>query len=285
MKQLSHSKYRNTGLIFELLVHQISIDTLNNQDSPAVDIIKKYFIKTELGKEYKIYESLIKSPKLSEGKATILLDTLLESSKKLNKKILKSLKYNIIKEISEHYNINEFFTYKVKPYKELASIYNLLETVSSPDIFDFNQVLSNKNTLLEYLIDDKQIIKETNIEEFESYDKDLRILTYKILLEKFNQKYNKFSSLQKSILKEFILSPNSPTQLKNFYNGKVKEFSNIILEENKKIKDNIIKIKLDETLKYLTEIDKHEKINDEHLIDLLQYSELISEIKNINGKI
>jgi hypothetical protein len=283
MKKISHSKYRNTGLIFELLIHQISIDTLKNQDSPALDVMKKYFIKTELGREYKIYESLIKKSNISEGKANILIDTLIEYSKNSNKKLLKSLKYNLIKDINENYNIDDFFNIKVPHYKELAAVYNLLEIYNSTESYSPDQVVYHKNTILEHLTKPKNSGESSDnlIKEFKSYDNDLRILTYKSLLEKFNSKYDSFSSTQKQILKEFINSSYSNNQLREFYNGKITQLKSSLNGLNEKIADKTVQIKINEALKYIDVIPKNTKLTDENLVDLLQYSELNEELLNL----
>ena len=81
--KIKHSKYKNTGILFELLVRQITADTLKGSDSPAIDLLKNYFVKTSLGREYKLYESIIKSKVISEGKANSLISTILENSRKL----------------------------------------------------------------------------------------------------------------------------------------------------------------------------------------------------------
>ena len=141
--KINHSKFKNTGLLFELLVRQITADTLKGGDSPAINILKKYFVKTELGKEYKLYESVLKFQVLNEGKASIVLTTILETSQKLNRSTLKRLKYNLIKEIKDHYDIDSFFKSKVKDYKELASLYILIEGYNSSDIVDSNQIIDS----------------------------------------------------------------------------------------------------------------------------------------------
>ncbi len=284
MSKILHSKYKNSGLIFEILIRQISSDTLKGKDSPAIDIIKKYFIKTELGREYKLYESIIKSKILSEGKAEMLINTVLDESKKFNRRNLKSLKYNLIKEISENYDLDVFFNTKIKNYKELASIYTLIESSNSKEILNHEQVINNKYTLLEYLTVSKTSPVEEDKEmmnEFKKSDKDIRLLTYKILLEKFNKKYDGLSSKQKIILKEFINSLDSTPQLKNFYNKKINEIKQDILTEVNNVKDKAVQIKLQEVLKYLVELDKTDKITSDHLVDLLQYYDLISEIQNV----
>ena len=190
--EIKHSKYKNTGVIFELLVRQITSDTLSNKDSKAVNILKKYFVKTELGREYKLYETLLKNTNLSEGKAEIIISTILESSKHLNQSILKRQKYNLIKEIKTYYNVDEFFRTKLPNYKAQASIYILLENYTQDSSPNISQVINNKLTLLEYLTSlssNKQIIENEVMEEFKKQDKDVRVLTYRILLDKFNTKY------------------------------------------------------------------------------------------------
>lgn len=282
--RVKHSKYRNTGILFELLVRQITADTLQGKDSAAVDLIKSYFVNTELGKEYKLYESVIKSKSITESRANALVTTILESSAKLNRSSLRKEKYNLIKEIKANYNINEFFTTKIKNYKQLASLYTLIESHNSVDITDSNQIVDNKVTLLEFLTKVKltEKTKETILEEYQTYDKDLRSLTYQVLLEKFNDKYDNLSSDQKQVLKEFIESIDSTPKLKDFYNTKITELKSSLKSHSKQITDKATKIKIIEVSKYLTELDKNDKVGNDNLVDLLQYYELVNEIKNAN---
>ena len=283
--KIKHSKYRNTGVLFELLVRQITADTLKGDNSPAIDILKEYFVNTSLGKEYKLYESILKSKVVSESRATLVIDTLLEASTKFNRKSLKKQKYNLINEIKKHYNIESFFGSKVGNYKELAALYTLIEGINSKNISHPKQLVDNKITLLEHLTkkEIKQDIEPTVLEEFSKYDKDVRTLTYKVLLEKFNSKYDSLTSDQKSILKEYINSVDSTPDLRNFYNTKINELKSIISKENKNIKDKATQIKINEVAKYLTELEKTDKVGDSNLVDLLRYYQLINEIQVANG--
>ena len=284
--KIKHSKYKNTGILFELLVRQITADTLKGGDSPAIDILKEYFVKTSLGREYKLYESVLKSNVLNEGRANIVISTILESSSKFNRTALRKQKYNLINEIKKHYNLDVFFGAKIKNYKELASLYTLIEGYNSKEANDSQQIIDNKVTLLEHLtkqeVNTKEV-KEDVLKEFQTYDKDLRILTYKVLLEKFNNKYDNLSSEQKQVLKEFINSVDSTPGLRDFYNTKVSELKTTLNEEAKIIKDKATQIKITEVTKYLTELDKTAKVNNDNLVDLLQYYELVKEIKVANG--
>tara|TARA_R110002012_G_scaffold60602_2_gene158535 strand:+ start:731 stop:1594 length:864 start_codon:yes stop_codon:yes gene_type:complete len=283
--KIKHSKYKNTGILFELLVRQITADTLKGNESPAIDILKKYFVKTGLGREYKLYESILKSKVVNESRATLFINTTLDNSKKFNRGSLRKQKYNLINEIKNHYDLNTFFSAKVKDYKELAALYTLIEGINSEKDTDTKQLVNNKITLLEFLTKQEVSTKQKDIvlEEFSTYDKDTRILTYKILLEKFNNKYDNLSSEQKQVLKEFIESVESTPGLRKFYNSKINELKVSLTEHSKNIKDKVIKIKINEISKFLIELDKNDKVGDNNLVDLLQYYELVKEIKVANG--
>ena len=282
--KIKHSKYKNTGLLFELLVRQITADTLNGGSSPSLNILKSAFANTELGKEYKLYESLFKSKNISESKAEITLNTILEATRKLNRSALRREKYNLINEIKKHYNINEFFNHQVPNYKGYASFYKLIEIYNSDKLSETEEIISNKVTILECLTErpvSQRRVKQDLVEEFAKYDKDLRVLTYKVMLEKFNGKYANLNKGQKEVLKEFMNSIDNTPRLKEIYNTKIQEVKKVLNLQARKVKDDATKIKLLEVVKLLKEIDKGSKINNDDLINLLQYYELTEELAKI----
>ena len=283
--KIKHSKYRNTGLIFELLVKQIASDTLNNRDSAAVSIIKKHFTgKTALVREFKLYEFILKNRQVSQIKAETILSTITEISRKLDQSALKKQKYNLISDIKETYNIEEFFAIQTPEYKALASLYCLLEAQNNDALLDPQHLVNYKSTLLEHLTTKKQNannVKDTLIEEYSKYDKDLKLLTFKILLEKFNDTYKDLLPTQKNILKEFITSVNSQTRLRKIVNEELKKISNLVNEFAPKIKNKVVKIKLDEVSKAIKPLSNTEKITDNHLVNLMQYYDLVNELSSL----
>tara|TARA_R110000744_G_scaffold25490_1_gene63208 strand:- start:2725 stop:3582 length:858 start_codon:yes stop_codon:yes gene_type:complete len=279
--RIKHSKYKNTGLLFELLVRQITADTLSGDESASLEILKKAFAKTELGKEYKLYESLFKTKNLSEGRADVILNTILEATRKLNRSALRREKYNLIKEISNTYSLEEFFKHQVPNYKGYAAFYKLIEIYNSDKLSETEEIIINKVTILECLTEspiNQKKVKENLIEEFGKYDKDLRILTYKVMLEKFNGKYSNLNRGQKEILREFINSIDNTPRLKEIYNTRITEVKNILSSQIKKVEDKATQIKLLEVIKLLSELDKNSKINNSDLVNLLQYYQLTEEI-------
>jgi hypothetical protein len=283
---IKHSKYKNTGILFELLVRQVTADTLNGGQSPALNIIKKFFVKSELGKELKLYETLTKSKKLNETRSNLLIQTLLESVNKLNRKTLKREKYNLINEIKKHYNLDEFFKTKLPNYKTQAAFYTLTEAQQSSELISPDQIVSNKYTILEHLTlgpVDQEKVKDEVLQEFQTYDKDIRMLTYKILLEKFNGKYSDLYESQKEVLKEFITSVDSTPKLRTFYNNRIEMLKEELTKISKNITDKAVQIKLHEVLPLIVEIEKNQPIKNENIVDLLQYCELVEELKAANG--
>ena len=283
---IKHSKYKNTGILFELLVRQVTADTLNGINSKAIGIIQKYFVKSELGKEYKLYETLAKNISLTEGRANVMIQTLLETSKRLNRNALRREKYNLINEIKKHYNLEDFFKTKLPHYKTFAAFYTLAEIQNTDVLVDTNIIVNNKMTLLEHLstspIQEKQVEAEV-LKEFQTYDKDTRMLTYRILMEKFNGKYTDLYPSQKEILREYINSVDSTPVLREFYNSKITEVKSQLGELNQQVTDKAVQIKINEVTGLIHELGKTSKVTSEDIVNILQYFELLEELKAANG--
>lgn len=282
---IKHSKYKNTGLVFELLVKQIAADTIAKENSPAISILKKHFSgRSSLVSEFKLYQLVIKNNSTNQAKAEAVLSTITELSRKINRDLLKKQKYNLIADIKESYNLDEFFSINVSNYKPLAALYCLLEAQNNEHLVDPQYLVDNKTTILEFLTktpQNKEEVKDTIIEEYSKYDKDLKLLTFKILLEKFNNKYKDLLPEQKSILKEFITSVNSKTRLRNIYNTEVENIKQKVKILEKKVTDKVVKIKLNEVSKAINTVSNKTTVKDSDIVNLMLYYELVNELTSI----
>jgi len=279
--KLKHSKYKNTGILFELLTRQLTADTIAGNQPKSLHIIQKYFnSKSSLLSEYKIYHTFTNKKYKNNSKATLLISTLKEAYDKLNKSQLKREKYNLIKEIKDTYDINNFFKSKISNYKVLASVFNLLENNSATPL----SIVNSKVTLLEHITENKQKEKiDTVLESFNKQDKDTRLITYKVLLEKFNNKYRGLGNNQKTLLQEYVNSVTNSPALKTYINEEIKNVKKQITLYSKKVKDKVVVIKLNETKNMIKTLCKKSSINDNNVINLLNYYELINELKTIHG--
>jgi hypothetical protein len=119
------------------------------------------------------------------------------------------------------------------------------------------------------------------MEEYGNMDKGTRILAYRMLLEKFNSKYSTLSDKQKGVLKEFINNISNTTKLREFVNSNFKSITEEITTLIPTISDKTTQIKLTEVITLLQPLDKTQSVKDENIISLLQYHQLIDEIKSV----
>ena len=285
MKKIKHSKFKNTGFIFELLVRQITSEIMSNNKSVAEKILKEHFnSKKELSKELKLYQYLVNEKYNSESKAEQFINTILEARKRLDETKLTREKYNLIKEIKETYNLDEFIKSSISNYKTLASIYKIFETVTSEEQFDPTDIVSSRFTIAENIInssiENKDVkIKDAVLEEYRKQDEDLRAVSYKLLVESFNNKYKNLNNEQKSLLREYINNINNTGKLNEYVGNEVTNLVAALKEVGSKISDKVTKIKLAETISNIKKIKSVKKIREQHLSALMMTYELLNELK------
>ena len=282
-KKLKHSKIKNTGILFELLTRQITADVLDGKDSKAVTIVKKYFNEnTVLGKELQLYRLLSEKHYNSENKANELLDLVIKSRRKLSSSSIRNEKYNLIKEIKKSYQVQDFFGGRISNYKLLASISNVIQSETTNEDFQPDQVLNSKFTILEH-ITNKNIsgkVKDKVLKEYNKKDKDLRLLTYKILVDKFNKKYKNLDESQKRLLKNYINNISNTNKMREFVDKEVSAVKTVLSKHLPKVKDKVTKIKLDEAVKQIGNLTKGRIIEEKQVLTLMRYYELVKEINN-----
>jgi hypothetical protein len=286
MKKIKHSKFKNTGFIFELLVRQITSEIMSSNKSVAEKIIKEHFnSKKELSKELKLYQYLINEKYNSEVKAEKFIDTICEARKRLDEKKITKEKYNLIKSIKENYNLEEFIKSPVSNYKALASVYKIFEVTVSDEQFDPTDIVSSRFTITETIINTSIQNKDTKIkdavmEEYHKQDEDLRAISYKLLVESFNKKYKSLTVEQKGLLREYINNINNTGKLNEYVSTEITKLIAGLKEIGGKVSDKVTKIKLIETISNIKKVKAVKRIKEEHLSALMMTYELLKELKD-----
>ena len=287
MKKIRHSKFKNTGFLFELLTRQITLEVLNGSEEKSKEIIKEFFAgKTELSKELRLFNLLINEKYNSENKAEKFIDAILEAHTRLNYSKLKREKYNLVKSIKETLDIDNFLSSPVTNYKILASVHKLFEA-KTLNVTDVKDVFDSKLTLVEHISTKTTNLKQKEtklVEDYKKQEKDLRLLTFKILTESFNKKYTNLNDNQKNLLREYINNVSNTSKFGEYFEKELIKAITELHSMYKGMKDKITKIKLRETINVLKKQKLGKKILDEQVSALMLSYELIKEIKLVDGK-
>lgn len=282
MKNLKHSKYKNTAILFEMLVRKLTSETLTSDKTVTVEIIKKYFGKnTVLSKELQLYNSLIKESFKTEAQTLEFIRSCKAAHDKLNKSSLRRQRYNLVKEISENFDFQKISKIRINNYKELASVYKIFEYTESDNP---KQLVECKNVIVEYMVTDNKTSNQKNVvlEKYKSHDKDVRLLAYKLLVDKFNKKYSSLDENQKQVLNKYIVHVNDTESLKTYLEGILPNIKKELKEQVSKINDPVTKIKVDKLSEMLCNVKTIKTVNESHILSILRYFDLIKELKQVN---
>ena len=286
MKKIKHSKFKNTGVLFELLVRQITLEVLNgDKKETAKTIVREFFApNTELNKELRLYDILLKEKYSSETKADRLVETVCDAHAKLNQSTLSKEKFNLIKEVSDKFDIEQFLSSPITNYKVLASIYKVFESKRESN-YDIKDIFNSKITLIENITSKpSQKLQPTEdkklIETYKQQDKDLRLLTYKILVETFNKKYTNLDDSQKNLLKEYINNITNTTKFKDYVSVELPKIVAELRTIKSKVEDRVTTIKLSETISVLEKMKMGKTVSDSQVSSIMLSYELIKELKS-----
>ena len=283
MKKIKHSKFKNTGVLFELLVRQITLEVLNGDKTEnAKKIVREFFApETELNKELRLYDLLLKEKYNSENRAEKFVDTVSTAHSKLNEGKLTKEKYNLIKEIRSSFDIEQFLSSPISNYKVLASVYMLFEYDETDNV---KQLLECKNVILQNnLITSRvKVIKDPLMEQYEAQPKDIRLLTYKLLVDKFNDKYAGLDNSQKQLLNKYIVNVNDTEALKEYIQTVIPTIKIQLSEHVKHITDKVTKIKVEKLSEMLCTVENMKTIKESHVLSLLRYFDLIRELRGLH---
>lgn len=280
MKRIKHSKYKNTGLIFELLVRQVASDTMNNKPSKSLKVIKRHFKPgTELSKELNLYRTVSTEKFKTENKAEKFVEAVVKARKNINESQLRRDKYNLIKDLKSNFNIGDFFKSRINNYKVQASTYKLFEFAEADDPKEY---VSSKFTLVEHVQTAPK--QKEAAPSLTSEHKDVRILASKMVVDKFNDKYSKLSAPQKRMLREYINTVTNSVKLRKYILNETKSLKESVTKLSKTVPSKVIRIKLNEVANLLKELSKKHSIEDKDVLTMLRYYELVSELKKVGNK-
>tara|TARA_B100000287_G_scaffold410592_1_gene439205 strand:+ start:972 stop:1838 length:867 start_codon:yes stop_codon:yes gene_type:complete len=282
--QKKHNKIKNTGILFELLTRQITVDVMNDsKNSPSIKILKEFFnSKTQLGKEYELYKVLLEKKYSKSEQASMLIEAVIKNRRKLSNSKLKNEKYNLIKTIKESYDATDFFNTRIPNYKILASIYNLFELESTKLKLGPIEETDSMITIHENISKKDGSHIKVKKDNFISEDKDLRLLTYQLLVDKFNEKYSTLNENQKNLLREYINNLSNTNSLREFIDAEVTKVKSILSKHLNKVDDKITKIKLTEAITHTDTATGGNHVKDSHVVSLMRYYELIKELENVH---
>ena len=283
MKKLKHSKYKNTGILFEMLVRKLTSETLSSNKTVTVDIIKKYFGKnTELAKELYLYNSLMKEQFKSEAHALDYIRTVKAAHDKLNQSVLKRQRYNLVKEISEKFVFDDLAKIHISNYKALASINMIFEHAETDNP---RQISAYKSVIVEHVTmpAKKTQVKDFITEAFEAQPKEIRLLTYKLLVDKFNAKYSStLDESQKQLLNKYITNVNDTVALREYVEKIIPKIKSDLSMQANQIADKATKIKVKKLSEMLCTVENMKTIKESHILSLLRYFDLVRELKEMH---
>ena len=283
MKKLKHSKYKNTGILFEMLVQKLTSETLTSDKTVTIDIIKKYFGKnTELSKELQLYNLLVKEQFKTEARAFDYIRTVKDAHSKLNQSLLKRQRYNLVKEISDNFVFDNVSKMHINNYKVLASINMLFEHDETENP---KQLMECKHAIINHgLISNKQAVaKDPILETYSNQEKDMRLLSYKLLVDKFNTKYSVLSESQKQLLNKYITHVNDTATLKTYIKQIIPEIKTKLAKHVDNITDDVTKIKVRKLSEMLCNVESIKVIKESHILSLLRYFDLVDELNEIHA--
>lgn len=285
-KKAKHSKFKNSGVLFELLTRQITSDILAGRDETFTkNLMFKYFNESkELGKEFQLYNFISSQSSKNPESADRILDVVLQTRSKINGRELNKQKYNLVKEIKEKYNIDEFLKNKIPNYKLYASIYKLFENQDVNEVkFGVEELVEAREYVVENLTKDKKNDSQP-LDLYSSQPAEVRLIAYKFLIENFNKKYSNLLPDQKRLLKEYITNVSNTNKFTEFVNVEYKRVSSVLKENVSKVNNDIIKIKLNETITQLSNKSIVGLVKENQLTSLLTAYELVEELNKIQNE-
>jgi len=245
MASKNHNKKRNVGIIYEQLCRKVSeclIEGNKEQAEIALEILKEHFKKgTELYKEFRLFNSLVKTTVSSDSVATRIIEKAQEAASDHDSSRLNREKSLLIKEINHKIKDDSFYHTRVPEYRTYATIQTLLNNWRS-GADDIGQTAEFEQKICEWLTSEKLV---ENIDTHKTHD--VNKLTVKIMRESFNKKYkDELTASQRNLVKNFVFTQQSAThdEITSVLSEQKKSAETLISSYKKSCENTFIKKKI-----------------------------------------
>ena len=279
MSKSKHSKKRNSWLVYEFLVRTISEALVNDEkkkSSAALKILKRHFKpETELYKEFRVANALMKTTVSSEHVAASILKEAKETVKCHNLSALDREKSLLIRNINHRLNDASIFDKHVTEYKMAATIQTLMNEWR--DASDIAKIAEYEDVLMKWLVTEKNVKPQILVNED---SRGTARLLMRVMSKKLNEKYaGKFNEDQRAIIKSYAFSSanDDMTTIKL----KLEEVRGKLLNSMKLLEheDNgsFMANKINEVREKLIS-ENVDELNDELVTRFMSYAKLVEEI-------
>lgn len=273
-KRLKHKKLKNTGLLYEFLLRQITSDILQGKAPVSLNVIRKHFKNgTPLQEELQLYNMLLSKKVSDTSLAVRFIDAAISSRNSLNLQELNKQKYHLIKDISKLYEEKDLFRTRVENYPMYASIGILFENKEVDNLIEYTD---KKVRLSEFLLKENTAPKTEEVSTtLENIDPELRSIVVRVLIEKINKKWDNLHSNQKRVLRHYLYNlsnVNSTDFLKEEVSNIRKELTAV------KTTEPVLEAKIKELLNLLQPLENITVVEESHYLLMLRYYELINEL-------
>ncbi len=222
LKSIKHSKFKNTGILYQVLIRKMIEQASNNENIKSYPIIKQFFGNyKELSKQLYLYSLIMQSKGINDQKkAKYLLNKILQMRMKLDDIKLEKQRYFCIKQIKSRYNLKQLFSTYIQNYKLLANIYKLFESLKLK-LYDPLKIVQAESVIIQSLLQERDSQRESLLQSFKKQNSLMKQQILQLLIQKYSKEYEDLDDKQKTLLSKYIVSLSDYSQLQQYINKEI----------------------------------------------------------------
>ena len=279
MSARPHNKKRNTGVIYEQLLKNVSkclVEGDRKRAQICLNILERHFRQgTELYREFRLFNALANCEISASPVAAVIITEAKEAARHANRDSLEREKGYLIAEINRKLG-QDFYDTHFDRYRDYATIQVLLNTWRSPSP-DLGVLFDYEKKLVEAMLRQKQSLAQDETE----HHGDISALVVNIMTEKLNSKFSSsLTDQQRNVIREYVFSPpgTDQTKLKTTM-SEIKRVAIRDLDDYLKRESNEYIVSHAGDVRRLLESLENDVVDDEAIVKFLTASKLSQEIK------